>query len=380
MGDFGIPPLPEHLQRLLETPCIVIDVAKARENIVNMQRAADDAHCALRPHIKTHKMSCFAVLQVEAGAAGISCAKISEAEVMARGGLDDIFVAYPLVGAFRLCRAVKLVRQVRRLILAVDSVEGAAALNQAAEAAGISFEVRMELDTGLKRTGVVFEKALDLARAVMDCRNLRLTGIYTFKSLVYRGKATADASAAGREEGELMAETARRLEDAGIPLQDISAGSTPTGLAAARTGFVTEIRPGTYIFNDYMLYREGAAALEDIAAHFYVTVVSTPRRDYAVIDGGIKTFPMDLPLGTPPYHYTSYAVADGREDLRLTRLYEEHGIISCPEGGDTGLQVGQILRMTPLHICPAINLQNEVYLYERGVLYRGTVDARGMAV
>ncbi|MDR3138732.1 MAG: alanine racemase [Treponema sp.] len=374
MGDFCIPPLPEHLQRLLETPCIVIDVEKTRENIANMQRAANDARCALRPHIKSHKMSCFAVLQVEAGASGISCAKISEAEIMARDGLDDIFVAGPLAGAFRLRRAVKLARQVRRLILATDSAEGAAALDQAAEAAGLSLEVRMKLDARLGRTGVVFEKALDLAKAIMDCRNLRLTGIYTFKSLPCPGKAAA----AGREEGELMTEAARRLRDAGIPLQDISAESAPAGLA--RTGLVTEIRPGTYIFNDYIRYKEGAAALGDIAAHFYVTVVSTPRRDYAVIDGGIKTFPMDVPLDMPPHYYPSYALADGREDLRLTRLYEEHGILSCPEGGDTGLQVGQILRLIPLHICPAVNLQNEVYLYERGVLYRGTVDARGMAV
>jgi D-serine deaminase-like pyridoxal phosphate-dependent protein len=371
-------PLPEHLLGSLETPCILIDVEKTRQNIARMQRAADETHCALRPHIKTHKMGCFAVLQVEAGASGITCAKVSEAEVMVRqAGLDDIFIAYPLVGAFRLRRAVKLSRQVRRLILAVDSIEGASALNGAAEAAGLSFEVRIEVDTGAKRTGVVFDQLLDLARYIRGCRSLRLTGIYTFKSLIYRNESTIDAALAGAEEGELMAEAARRLGEAGFPIRDISAGSSPTGIAAAKTGLVTEIRPGTYIFNDYMLYKEGAARLEDISAHFYVTVVSTPGPDYAIIDGGSKTFPMDISLGTPPYYYTSYAMVDGREDLHLTRLYEEHGILSCP-GGETGLRVGQILRMIPVHICPAVNLQNEVYLYERGALYRHTVDARGM--
>jgi D-serine deaminase-like pyridoxal phosphate-dependent protein len=342
-----------------------------------MQKAANDAHCGLRPHIKAHKMGCFAVLQAEAGAAGITCAKISEAEMMVRDGQDDIFIACPLAGAFRIRRAADLARRVRRLILAADSAEGAGALDQAAGAAGSSFEVRMEIDTGAKPAGVVFEKALDLARRIMDCRNLRLTGIYAAKGLVHRGEAAADAG--GLTEGELMAEAARRLREAGIPIQDISAGSSSTGAAAAKTGLVTEIRPGTYIFNDYMLYKKGAAGLEDIAAYFYVTVVSTPRGDCALIDGGTKTFPADISLGTPPHYYPSYAMVDGRDDLFLTRLDEEQGMITSA-GGDTGLRVGQILRLVPLHIGAAINLQNQVYLYERGKLYRERVDARGMVV
>jgi D-serine deaminase-like pyridoxal phosphate-dependent protein len=377
MGDVCIAPVPEHLRESLETPCIVIDVEKTKENIVRMQKAADDIHCALRPQIKTHKMGCFAVLQMEAGAAGITCAKISEAEIMARDGLDDIFIDYPLAGAFRLHKAVNLSRQIRRLILAVDSIEGASALNRAAKAAGISFEVRMEVDAGAKQSGIVFEKLLALGRYTGGCRNLRLTGMYTRESPVCRDETAAGAIPAEAEKGELMAEAARRLREAGIPIQDISAGSIPAGMGAAKTGLVTEIRPGAYIFNDYMRYKAGMAALQDIAAHFYVTVVSTPGEDYALIDGGSKAFPMDIPLETPPCYHTSYAMTDGRDDLRLNRLYGEQGMLSCVRG-KTGLRAGQVLRMIPLHICPAVNLQNEVYLYERGFLYRQTVDARGM--
>jgi D-serine deaminase-like pyridoxal phosphate-dependent protein len=376
MGDdVCIAPVPERLRELLETPCIVIDVEKTKENIVRMQKAADDIHYALRPHIKAHKMGSFAVLQMEAGAAGITCAKISEAEIMARDGLDDIFIDYPLVGTFRLNRAVNLSRRMQRLILAVDTIEGASALNRAAEAAGISFEVRIEVDTGTKQTGIVFEKLLDLGRYAGGCRNLRLTGIYTCESPVCRDETAAGAIPAEAEKGELMAEAARRLREAGIPIQDISAGSVPAG--TAKTGLVTEIRPGSYIFNDYVRYKAGMAALQDIAAHFYVTVVSTPGEDYALIDGGSQTFPMDISLETPPYYYTSYAMTDGRDDLCLNRLYGEQGMLSCVRG-KTGLRTGQVLRMIPLHICPAVNLQNEVYLYERGSLYRQTVDTRGM--
>lgn len=118
----------------LETPCVVIDMAKAEENVIRMQAEADAAGCRLRPHIKTHKMPLFARMQLAHGAAGITCAKVSEAEVMADGGADDIFIAYPMVGGFRIKRAVALARRLKRLILAVDSMECAVPLNEAAKA------------------------------------------------------------------------------------------------------------------------------------------------------------------------------------------------------------------------------------------------------
>ena len=140
----------EQLEKL-ETPCIVIDVAQAQANICAMQQAIDATGCALRPHIKTHKMPFFAKLQIKAGAVGITCAKVSEAEVMAEYGLRDIFIAYPMVGTFRIARAIALSRRVDRLILAVDSFESAAALNQAASAANTVLEVRLEIESGKNR-------------------------------------------------------------------------------------------------------------------------------------------------------------------------------------------------------------------------------------
>ncbi|MDR0525900.1 MAG: alanine racemase [Spirochaetaceae bacterium] len=372
-----LPPLPAELQARLETPCIVIDKAQTERNIARMQSAVTNAGCALRPHIKTHKIGRFGQMQIQAGATGITCAKVSEAEVMAAAGIDDIFIAYPLVGAFRLHRAVKLLKKVKRLILGVDSIAGAQALNAEASDMGVRFEVRLEIDTGAKRTGVAYEDALETARYISTCKQLDLTGIYTFKSLVYQGKSTVSAESSGLEEAELMASAARSLRDDGIPIADISAGSTPTGLQVAKTGLVTEVRPGTYIFNDYMLYKEGAAELEDIAGFFYVTVVSVPGKEYAVIDGGTKTFPMDIFLNASPYYYPSYAMVDGRDDLVLTRLNEEHGMLTSLTG-DIGLKTGQILRLIPIHICTAINLQNQIYLFAEGNLETLKVEARGM--
>ena len=373
----GIIPVMNTIFSQLETPCIVIDVEKARQNIAVMQKAVTEAGCRLRPHVKTHKMPLFAAMQAAAGADGITCAKVSEAEVMADAGLDDIFIAYPVVGDFRVRRALALQSKLRRLILAVDSLAGAEALNKAALEAGARIEVRLEIDTGAKRTGVVFEDAANLALGVSKLPCLNLTGIYTFKSLCCKGEFTADAERAAAEEGDLLEKAAFAIRALGVPLQDISGGSTPTGLALAKTGKVSEVRPGTYIFNDIMLCSEKAARMENIAARFAATVVSCPREDYAVIDGGTKCFPTDQPLNAAPYYYNSYAVIENMPHLRLSRMNEEHGIITS-ETGKTGLTVGQVITLMPLHICTAINLQNSVYLLENGHIRRERVAARGM--
>lgn len=369
----------EELRRQLETPCVVIDVRKARENVIRMQEEADICGCRLRPHIKTHKMPFFAAMQLEHGASGISCAKVSEAEVMADGGVDDIFIAYPCVGEFRIRRAIRLAGRVKRLILAVDSPEGARALNQAAGEAKVTLEVRMEVDTGAKRTGIPRERAVELAKLIQELPHLELTGIYTFKSLVCRDRPTEDKHEAGLEEGDLMEKIAESIRRAGVPLKEVSAGSTPTGLEVAKTGKVDEIRPGTYIFKDHMLCMEGAAEAKDIAIRIYATVVSTPCKEYAVIDGGTKTFPMDILLDAEPYRYPGYALIAGNDDLQLRRMNEEHGIITSLRG-DTGLKVGDIVELIPIHACTAVNMQNEVYLYDGVGLKKEKVAARGMLV
>jgi D-serine deaminase-like pyridoxal phosphate-dependent protein len=313
---------------------------------------------------------------MEAGAAGITCAKVTEAEIMADGGLDDIFIAYPLVGELRISRAIALSKRVKRLILGVDSLKGAAALNEMAAREGEFLEVRMEIDTGRRRTGVNISEAADLAVRVAALSHLRLTGIFTFKSLMSAGERVTDIKEAALEEAALMRDAGEAIRGAGIDIADISAGSTPTGAAVARTGIVNEIRPGTYIFNDYLTFIEGHNAMSDIAARICATVVSVSG-SRAVIDGGSKTFPMDTALNSPPFFIPSYAMFAGRDGLALTRLNEEHGMIDSLNGKPTGLAVGQIVELIPPHICPAINMHNSVYLLDDDTLRREPVAARG---
>lgn len=369
--------LPENLIQTLETPCIVIDERVAKENIQRMQQKVSEYGCKLRPHIKTHKMPYFAKLQLEAGASGICSCKVSEAEVMADGGIDDIFIAYPLVGKMKTARAMALAQRVRRLILAVDSIAQATALNEAAEEAGIIVEVRMEVDTGAKRTGVTKANRIELAKAIQGMKNLNMTGIYTFKSLILHDQPTEDNEAAGMEEGQMMQEIAAELKEIGFENLEISGGSTPTGLFVAKSGCVDEVRPGTYIFNDYMLTKEKAASCDQVAVRLYATVVSVPCDEYAVIDGGTKTFPMDILLDQPPYYYNSYAMVQGREDLELRRMNEEHGIL-VSTSGKVNLEVGQVLELMPIHVCTAINMQNNVYIYDGEILRKEKVAGRGM--
>lgn len=370
--------------KLPETPSLVVDGGIMRDNIARMQQGVSACGCALRPHIKTHKIPYFTNLQLQAGAQGITCAKVSEAEVMVNGGAQDIFIAYPMVGDFRVKRALALQKRMRRLILAVDSLEGARALNDAAKEQGMACEVRLEVDTGAARTGASRERCVEMGAEINKLENLRLTGIYTFKSLILEGAPTQDAQSAALEEARLMDETGKALRAAGVDIRDISIGSTPTGLLAAQTGLATEVRPGTYIFNDWMVMKEGCAQFSQIAVRLYCTVVSTPRPDLAVIDGGVKTFPMDAPVNAPPYYYPGYAVVlnkegQPQENLVLRRMAEEHGMVTAANG-ETGLKVGQLLELVPIHVCPAVNLQNKLFLYERGKLTTLPVAARGMLV
>ncbi|MDF2716958.1 MAG: putative amino acid aldolase or racemase [Paenibacillus sp.] len=156
-----------------QTPCVVIDAAIMERNIEAMGESARKAGVKLRPHAKTHKMPAVARKQLAAGAAGITVAKVSEAEVMAEHGITDIFIAYPLVTVDKIGRALALAKRIR-LIVGVDSREGALRLAEAATSAGTTLEVRLEIDTGLRRTGVPYGDAVDLAAMVHETAGLRL--------------------------------------------------------------------------------------------------------------------------------------------------------------------------------------------------------------
>src|SRR4030095_8272711 len=197
--------------RELETPCIVIDSSLVDNNIAAMAEKVKSFGVKLRPHAKTHKLPEMAARQVAAGATGITVAKISEAEVMASSGIRDIFVAYPIVAKSKLERAAGVSLSGIRLIIGVDSLEGAKRISEAAVRAGAELEVRLELDTGLKRTGAAIDKAVELAKQITELQGIKLSGIFTYRGTMLAGESTLDIRAAGLEEGRLMVDAAAAL-------------------------------------------------------------------------------------------------------------------------------------------------------------------------
>src|SRR5918997_2238948 len=355
------------------TPYVLIDGTKMERNVLKIAEVARVTGVALRPHVKTHKIPGIAREQLEAGAAGITVAKLSEAEVMADGGIEDIFIAYPLVTEAKIRQAIRLGERVR-LVVGVDSLEGARRLSAVAE--GRTMEVRLEVDTGLRRTGVLYDQAVELAGEIEAMGNLDLTGIYTYRGAVLGGSKTLELEKAGLEEGQLMVSLADMLRERGIRVDDVSVGSTPTAEHVAKVEGVTEIRPGTYVFYDRMQARLGTCSLDECAAVVVCTVVSRPTRDLAVIDGGSKTFATDVGPGAEPLNMEGYGHVVGYPDAVLERLTEEHGMLSVDENCD--LQVGDTVQVIPNHICSTVNLHDAVYLVgEDGVVEETLVVARG---
>lgn len=360
---------------MIETPAIVINRNVMRQNIEHMAAIAKLNGVQLRPHVKTHKIPEFAHEQIAAGAVGITVAKVGEAEVMADHGIQDIFVAYPIVVPSKIARMITLAQRIR-ISVGVDSLVGAMRLSEAAQAANVTLEIRLEINTGLNRTGVLPDDALSLAKSIHELPCLNLNGIFTFKGAVYQGKSTLDLEAAGREEGETMVAVAEQLRANGIEIIHVSVGSSPSAKSVAVVKGVTEIRPGTYIFYDRMLTEMGVCTAEDCAAKVIVSIVSMPSPDLVVVDGGSKTFATDVQPNQAPLNLRGFGEVIGYKEAVLERMNEEHGMIrmNVPHN----LQIGDTLEIVPNHICSTVNLHNTVYVEDEAGLVPMTVLGRGL--
>lgn len=341
----------------LETPALIVDVDRLDANIARWAAFAREAGVRLRPHGKTHKCVEIARKQLDAGAVGLTLAKVGEAEVMAASGIPDIFLAYEVVGQPKLPRLLALARTAR-IRVGVDSAEGAEALARAAQAAGLVIDVLLEVDSGLGRCGVQpGDPLMALAKHVARVRGLRIAGLFT-----YRGYRT-DREAAGREEGEIMVREADRLRAAGIEIEEVSVGSTPTGRSAGRVPGVTEIRPGTYVFNDATQVRWGSAAPEECALTILTRVISRPSGDVAILDAGSKVLTTER--GPFSSRGESHGVMRGFPDCQIDRLWEEHGRVQLTDEARR-LQVGALVEVIPTHVCPTVNLAERLVCVQQG--------------
>ena len=339
----------------LATPFIYVDLDRMNRNIEAMAVAARELGVRLRPHAKTHKVPEIARVQIAAGATGVTLAKVSEAEVFADAGIDDLFLAYELVAPPQLERLIRLARRTR-LRCAVDSREGAERLSSAAKGAGIEVEVMLEIDLGIGRTGVrAGVDAFELAQRIVDLPGLALAGVYGFRGFRAYAEGAEGREAWGRAEGEALVSVAADLRAIGIPVAEVSAGSTPTALPAAGVRGVTEIRPGQYLFGCANIVAQGAMRPDDVALFARATVISRPAADRAVVDAGSKTLSTDGPW--EPGCGFGYLASD--LSTRVMGLWEEHGVLRLGENS-RALRVGDRVSIVPNHVCTAVNLHDRI--------------------
>jgi D-serine deaminase-like pyridoxal phosphate-dependent protein len=327
------------------TPCAVIDMDRVERNIARIQATCDAADVANRPHIKTHKSPVLARLQIEAGAKGITCQKIGEAEVMAEAGIDDILISYNLIGEEKMARLGALQAKAN-MTVAADNSTVIAGLPQAAAISGRPLSVVVECDTGRKRAGV--ETA---AEAVALAREIAAS-----KGLVFGGFMLYPTETGWAEAQTFFDEALAGVRACGLDAAMVSTGGTPNLKNVGKLNGATEHRPGTYIYNDRMQVAAGVASWDDCALNIYSTVVSRAGPDRGILDAGSKTLTSDTGGGLD-----GHGLILEHPEARIARFAEEHGFLDLTRS-NTRPNVGDVVRIVPNHVCVVVNMMDEVVM------------------
>jgi D-serine deaminase-like pyridoxal phosphate-dependent protein len=341
----------------LDTPATLVDLDRLERNIREWQAHTDKCGVKFRSHIKTHKIPEIARMQMAAGARGIVSAKVSEAEPFAAAAIEDICIAYPVVGEIKWQRLAALAARIRSLTVNCDSEQAARGLSHAAAQAGVTIHIQIDIDSGLHRGGIPADDQAAVARlasAITSLPGLHFAGITTYRSGSFPG--APNAKDAGHAEGQLLVDVANRLRAQGIEVNEVTAGSTPTGKWVAEVAGVTEVRAGNYVFNDLMQLDHGIASEDQLALSVLCTVASTNGNGRLTIDGGTKTFSGDASgIGTGCAVPAAIARAVDRR-IFVERLNEEHGMARTEED----VKPGDKIRFFPYHACTCANLNDEI--------------------
>lgn len=345
------------------TPCPVIDLDVVDRNIEKAQARCDDAGVANRPHIKTHKSPVLAKRQIAAGAKGITCQKLGEAEVMANAGIDDIIIATNLLGAARSGRLAALQKRVSLKVCA-DNPVSLAEYAKAATQAERALDVLIECDTGQQRAGVETPpEALKLAEIIKSTPMLNFAGLLYYPPLDGWPQTQA-----------FHDEVNTGLALLGMSANIISTGGTPNFINIGKLTGTTEHRAGTCIYNDLMMIEAGVATLDDCAFNVYSSVVSRGGSDRGILDAGSKTLTSDTG------GLDGYGRILEHPSARIHKFAEEHGFLDLSRCNDKP-NVGDIVRVIPNHVCVAVNMVDQLVAVRAGeVVDVIPVAARGMLV
>jgi D-serine deaminase-like pyridoxal phosphate-dependent protein len=356
----SIQALKDDVARQFGTPAVVVDLDVVERNIARVQAMCDAAGVINRPHIKTHKSPVIAAMQRDAGARGITCQKIGEAEVMVEAGHDDILISYNILGEQKLGRLGALLSKAK-IAVAADNPTVVAGLPQAAAIAGRDLDVLVECDTGRKRAGVATAaEAVALAKDIASRPGLSFAGfmLYPPEDAMSDTQAFLDAATAG-------------IREAGLMPRIVSSGGTPNLHNLGKIQGVTEHRAGTYIFNDRMMLAAGMATLADCALTVYATVVSRAEPDRGILDSGSKTLTSDIG------GLDGHGLILEHPNARIARFAEEHGFLDLSACNDRP-EVGDIVRIVPNHVCVVVNMVDRLVTVRGGeIVGELPVAARG---
>jgi len=355
----------------LDTPALTIDLDIMERNLCSLSDYSRKHGLKLRPHTKTHKIPAIAKMQIASGCSGITVAKVGEAEVMASAGLEDILIAYPVVGQSKCERLARLAQQ-RKISVSLDSIDVARGISEAATRAGSKVNILVEFDMGMRRCGVqTVEAWLSVAQAVDKLSGVQLSGLMFYPGHIWE---------ALQEQGPALDKISRVIEEIqatakqnGLNCEVVSGGSTPTAYNSHLVRGLTEMRPGTYVFYDMNETKAGYSQLSDCALRVQVTVVSKAVQGRAMVDGGSKTFSGDRLISGDKQ---GFGFVVEHPDTQFTSMSEEHGHLDL--GPSDRVTVGERLSIVPNHVCACVNMHNQIYYHRKGIVEGSwTVEGRG---
>jgi 3-hydroxy-D-aspartate aldolase len=344
----------------VDTPALIVDLDAFERNLKKMADFVAKAGVRLRPHAKTHKSPVIGLKQMQLGAVGLCCQKVSEAEAMVEGGIPDVYVSNEVVGARKLDRLAALAHQAR-VMVAVDNEAAVEALGAAARKAGVTLRVLVEIDVGANRCGVpAGAPAVALAQRVGREKGLVFAGLQSYQGRAQHLRSLAERKEAIGKAVEWTADTVTQLKKAGLECEVVGGAGTGTFEIEGASGVYNELQAGSYVFMDadYARNLKGDGSRFDTFEHalfVHATVMSTPVRDRAVIDAGLKAFTFES--GMPE--------VKGLAGALYERPSDEHGglnLVACNERP----KLGDKILLIPPHCDPTVNL-HDWYIGVRGM-------------
>lgn len=358
----------------ISTPGVVVELEQVEKNIQNMAVLNNKHGIAIRPHIKPHKSVYLAGLQLSFGSSGITCATLREAEVMADAGINNILIAYPLIGIDKMNRLAKLLNRIE-VICVVNSLEGAIQLSTMGASNCKQITVLIEVDGGLKRGGLPpMAPTLNFAKDISHLTGIQIKGIMYYGGLIYSEVTTEGYASMARKERDEITTTAELLSANGFDMHILSGGNSYSSRFPELLEGITEVRCGNYIFNDVSTLFTGFATEAECSLRVVATVIAVVDEKHAIIDAGSKTLSTDLSM-----HRRGYGYVINRPDLYISKLNEEHGFIESSE--KLNLKIGDKIAIIPNHACVVPNLTDRLYgIRNHSIERMVSVDARSSCV